>query len=149
MVSEQPYKSLKHTLQQLKLQVEDSLPYIGDYIPDRITTPKQLFYYLKSITKYKKDPNGIELLQMAHTLLERNGRGDCDCFTILALAACDELGFGPLYVTIVGNSRLSPSHIYPEVYDEEKGRICVFDLTNPKYDMERPYKFKQRLSFNL
>jgi hypothetical protein len=150
-----PYKSLKHTLQSLKIQVEDSLPFIGDFIPDTIQNPEQLFYFLKDLTTYKKDPVKRELLQTVQTLLSKNnwhgvpGQGDCDCFTILALTACKYLGFEPQKVVLVGNSKFSPSHIYSLVYDQSKNRLCSMDLTNPYYDMERPYKFKQTLNFMM
>jgi hypothetical protein len=149
-----PYQSLKHTLQSLKIQVIDSIPYVADYVPDSIRSPAELFYFLKDKTIYKKDPRGVELLQTITTLLEGNfwgtpGMGDCDCFTILALAANYDLGFGPQYVALAGNNRISPTHIYSEVYDPIKKKICAFDLTNPTYCMERNYKFKQRLNFNI
>jgi hypothetical protein len=153
MVIDIPYKSLKHTLQSLKVQVEDSMPYIGDYIPSDISTPEELFYFLRDITKYKKDPKNVELLQTVQTLMDRNGRGDCDCFTILALAACTYLGFDstahPLQVALVGKSNRTPSHIYSLVWDKKKKKYCSMDLTNPYYCMERPYPYKQTLDFMM
>jgi hypothetical protein len=150
-----PYKNLKHTLQSLKVQVEDSLPYVEDFVPDTIQNPEELFYFLKDLVTYKKDPKGRELLQTVQTLLTNNnwhgipGHGDCDCFTILALAACQDLGFQPQQVALVGNSKFSPSHIYSLVYDHRKKKMCSMDLTNPYYDMERPYKYKQTLNFMI
>lgn len=143
------YKDLAHTLKCLKIQVKDSMPEIDKYIPSDIKNPEELFYYLRDITVYKKDPKGVELLQMVQTLMKRGGKGDCDCFTILTLAACEYLGFTPLYVAIVGNSKSAPSHIYTEVFDKKKKGLCVFDLTNPYYCMERPYNYKQLLKFDL
>lgn len=150
----QPYESLKHTLQSLKVQVEDSLPYIADYIPSDIQTPSELFYYLKRITTYKKDPKGRELLQCVRTLMENNrygksGEGDCDCFTILVLTACEYLGFKPQQVVLVGRSKKVPTHIYSLVYDKSKNKMCAMDLTNPYYCMERSYPYKQTLDFMI
>ena len=150
-----PYKSLKHTLQCLKIQVEDSLPHVEKFIPNTIQNPEQLFYFLKDLTTYKKDPAGRELLQTVQTLLGNNnkhgipGYGDCDCFTILVLSACHYLGFTPQQVCIVGNSKISPSHIYSLVYDPQKKRMVSMDLTNPYFDMERPYHYKQTLNFMM
>lgn len=149
MVIEVPYVSLKHTLLCIKLQVKDSLSFVPQYIPSNIDTPRELFEYLKPDLKYKKDPEGVELLQTMQTLMNRNGRGDCDCFTITALACSYYLGFKPLYVVLAGNSALAPSHIYAAMYDRSEGKICAFDLTNPVYNMQRPYKFKQKLLFNI
>lgn len=120
-----PYQNLTHTLLCLKIQVQDSMPYVKNYIPDYIETPRQLFYYLRSQTQYKKDPKGTELLQMVPTLMDRGGKGDCDCFTILALACQHYLNFLPHYVALVGNNSFTPSHIYTEVYDPQKKRLWL------------------------
>lgn len=147
------YKSLTDTLKCLRHQVIDSLPYISQYIPNDIEKPEDLFYFLRDKIKYKKDPPGIELLQSVQTLLSENnkhgkpGLGDCDCFTILALASCYYLGFEPQQVALVGNSKISPSHIYSLVFDRNKNKMCSMDLTNPYYDVERPYNYKQTLPF--
>jgi hypothetical protein len=143
------YVSLKHTLISLKRQVRDSLPYMDQYIPDNLNTPGKLFYYLKSKVEYKKDPKDVELLQMVPTLFDNDGRGDCDCFTILTLASCIYLDFQPQYVVLVGNSKKSPTHIYSSVWDDYRKKICAMDLTNPLYCMERSYKYKQTLDFNI
>lgn len=144
-----PYKNLTDTLKLLKKQVKDSLPYISSYIPLSLTSPEELFYFLRDKVKYKKDPQGVELLQTVQTLMDKGGRGDCDCFTILTLASCHYLGFSPQEVALVGKTKYAPSHIYSMVYDESKNKMCAMDLTNPYYCMERSYKFKQTLPFNM
>jgi hypothetical protein len=149
MVIDVPYENLTHTLQCIKLQVIDSLPYVEDFIPSDIETPKQLFKYLKPQLTFKSDPRGVEYLQTMQTLFRNNGFGDCDCFTITALTALYWLNIEPIYVALTGNNKYAPSHIYVEVYDEYRGGITPFDLTNAVYGMERKYKFKQRLLFNL
>lgn len=149
MVIKEPYESLTKTLLALKIQVIDSLPYVHEYIPDGNYTPESLFNFLKPNLKYQNDPKGIEYIQTMQTLMDANGRGDCDCFTVTALAACSYLDYKPLYVTIVGNTAMQPTHIYAELYDPYKKQICAMDFTNPIYNMQRPYKFKQRLLFKL
>jgi hypothetical protein len=149
MVADVPYKNLKHTLLSLKIQVEDSLPFISNYIPKHIASPEELFYFLKDLTTYKSDPKGVELLQTVQTLMDRGGRGDCDCFTILVLTSCIYLNFSPQTVALVGKTKYSPSHIYSLVYDKKKKKMCSMDLTNPYYDTERSYKFKQTLPFMM
>lgn len=143
-----PYRSLEHTLKGLKVQVQDSMPYIGDYVPDTITSPKELFYYLRDLVIYKNDPKGKELLQTVQTLFEESGgKGDCDCFTILSLASFYYLGFLPAEVILVSKHKHAATHIYTQVYDD--GEMKAFDLTNPTYGMERSYKYKQTLPFNM
>ncbi len=149
MVADVPYKNLKHTLLSLKIQVEDSLPYISKYIPKHIASPEELFYFLKDLTTYKKDPKNVELLQTVQTLMKRGGKGDCDCFTILVLTACHYLGFKPQQVILVGKTKYSPSHIYSMVYDESKKKMVSMDLTNPNFDTERPYNYRQTLPFMM
>lgn len=144
-----PYVSLTHTLKLLKQQVIDSLPYMSDYIPSDISNPEDLFYFLKTITKYRNDPKNIELLQMVPTLMDRGGKGDCDCFTILTLASCIYLGFKPNYVNLVGRKRIAPTHIYSSVYDRSRNLVCAMDLTNASYNMERPYNYIQTLNFKI
>lgn len=144
-----PYENLTHTLKCIKLQIQDSIPFADKFIPTNIKSPVELFYFLKENTTYKKDPQGIELIQTFQTLIKNGGKGDCDCFTVTALAACYVCDFKPLYVTIVSNNRFSPTHIYAEVYDRNKAEILPFDLTNPTYGIERSYKFKQRILIRL
>ena len=146
---DRPYTTLKETLQDLRIQVIDSLPYISDYVPKTIKTPSELFYFLKDKVKYKNDPKGVELLQTVQTLMKRGGKGDCDCFTILTLTACHYLGFEPQKIRLVGKTKLAPSHIYSMVWDEDKNKFCAMDLTNPYYCMERYYPFQQTLDFNM
>lgn len=149
MIWVEPYVDLTYTLQSLKIQIIDSLDFASTFIPNDINTPEQLFDFLKSQVRYKKDPQGIEYIQTLQTLIKNGGRGDCDCFTVASIASLFVCGFKPLYVTIVGNNSVSPSHIYAEVYDPTELKIMPFDLTNPHYGMERSYKFKQRLKITL
>ena len=150
MVLDIPYVSLTHTLLSVKQQVRDSLPYIHQYIPRDIEDPEQLFYYLKDRTKFKKDPNNDEWIRTVQTLFNKyNGRGDCDCFTVLSLTSFIYLGYKPMYVMLSGATPVAPTHIYTAVYDRGINRIATFDLTNPDYDHERTYNFKQRLLFQL
>lgn len=144
-----PYKDLTHTLKCIKIQIQDSIPFAQKFIPTDIHTLEDLFYFLKDHTKYKNDPKGIEYIQQFQTLINNNGQGDCDCFTVAAIAACYVCGFSPLYITIVSNNTFSPTHIYAEVYDKDRCEITPFDLTNPDYGQERSYKFKQRLLIRL
>lgn len=149
MVIDVPYVSLKHTLLCLKMQVRDSMPYVEEYLPYNIDSPAELFRFLKPQLNYKNDPSGVEWIRTLQTLLENGGEGDCDCFTVAALASLIWLGFDRVYVAIVGNTRQGPTHIYAEVYDPTKGKITAMDFTNPVYNMQRNYKYKQRLRFQL
>ena len=152
------YVDLEHCLRHLKRQVQDSMPYVHKFVPNTIRDPEELYYYLRSKVFYKKDPVEIidgkkvdvEYIQTVQTLLGKNkGEGDCDCFTVLTLASCAYLDFWPMYVNLVGNGTISPTHIYSSVFDQDQGKVCAMDLTNTEYDFERSYKYRQRLNFIL
>jgi hypothetical protein len=146
------YHSLEETLLCLKEQVVDSIPYAQQHIP-KFNSPEEVYNWLKSRTTYVNDPHGIELLQSLPTLLSGSrlgvpGGGDCDCFTIAALAALAANGFTETYVILVGRSANVPVHIYAGV--EEDGEIVPFDLTNEFYGEERTnYKYQQILPFTV
>lgn len=143
------YQSLSHTLKLLKLQVIDSLPYVFDFVT-KTYSAENLFKQLKKQVTFKNDPPGVEYIQSMQTLFyKNNGLGDCDCFSVAALASLYRCGFDPLYVCLAGKSKMQPTHIYVEVYDPKKDAICPFDLTNPIYNYERPYNFKQRIPFKI
>lgn len=141
----QPYKNLKHTLLALKGQVIDSIPFAEKFIPEYIKSPMELFYFLRHRVTYENDPKGIEYIQTMQTLMNNGGYGDCDCFSVTALASLYICRFQPMYVELASNNKFCPTHIYTSVYDPVKKKICPFDLTNPIYNYERPYKYHQRL----
>ncbi len=141
------YVSLEDTLLGLKQQVIDSMATIGYYLPGWIETPEQLFTYLKKLVVYKDDPKGIELIREVDTLYNNNWEGDCDCFTVLTLAASEYLGFPKNYVSLVSNYRDAPTHIYSMTF--WNGDLKSLDLTNPVYNQERKYKYQQILPFKL
>jgi len=149
MVVDVPYQSLPHTLKALKVQVLDSLAFARDFVPEDLQTPHQIFKWLKPQLTFQNDPKNVEFLQSFQTLMKNGGRGDCDCFTIAGLSSCLVNDINPLWVALAGDSHLVPTHIYFEVYDRSKDKICAFDLTNRIYNFQRPYKFKQRLLFRL
>jgi len=156
MQSIHKYRSLEQVLTALKDQVIDSLP-AAQSLGIR-GTPEEIFYKLKEITTYYEDPDGNELLQETATLLNLNGRnyhgmagyGDCDCFTITALAVLYCAGYRNLFVTIVGRSSSQPPvHIFPCVFLANRSRLYTFDLTQDKFNTARKYPYYQRLKFSI
>lgn len=143
MVAEMKYVDLNHALYHLKIQVIDSIPFACNMCPDYSGDLPGLFRWLKSWTKYKLDPNNTELFQTMQTLWANNGEGDCDCFVITTLACLWVCGFRNIQVALVGRDKRNAVHIYT---------ICngkVLDLTNREFDQERPYPYKQLLTFKL
>ena len=139
-----PYKNIGHTIEMLQKQIENSLDFAHEFAPGE-QDPKHLFHLLKNNTTYKNDPPGVELLQSFPSLINDNywgipGAGDCDCFTIAAVACCVENNI-PVRIVIVGNSSIAPSHIYCEVI--YKGQWTAFDLVNNYFGETKKYKYEK------
>lgn len=94
------------------------------------------------------DPRGIELLQTFQTMMLNNyhgipGAGDCDCFTIAA-TSCFIASGNRCEIILAGNYSDEFTHIYNRVY--YGGTYVGFDLTEPFFAYERPYKIKKVFS---
>ena len=142
MVLKEKYTTLERTLDAMRVQIQDSLSFARNFVP-RGETPKSLFHLLKQHTTYRNDPPGVELLQSMPTLIKNNfygiaGAGDCDCFTIAAVACC-KVEKIPVRIVIVGNSPKNATHVYCEVLDG--GRWVPFDLVNEFYGQTKKYRY--------
>lgn len=151
MILKQSYKSLNNSLGYFRTQVIESLPYAREVLPAHVQTPEQIFNWLKLRTTYKNDPKGVELFQTFPTLLENNfhgipGAGDCDCFTIAALACLLVRGYD-CGIVLAGRNGLNPVHIWAYVID--KGQTYDFDLTNKYFNQSRHYSHTQKIPFVL
>ncbi|MEI8136127.1 MAG: hypothetical protein WCH21_02265 [Bacteroidota bacterium] len=151
MIIKQKYKDINDTMAHIKIQIKDSLKYAAENCPP-LYSPENCFFWLKSRTTYKNDPQGIELLQTLPTLLDNNfhgisGAGDCDCFTISICALLIANNFKNINICLVGRSKTTPVHIYVVVY--KKGKRIVLDLTNKAPNIERPYPYIQELPITI
>jgi hypothetical protein len=131
----------------IRRQVIDSLDFCVNEMPT-FSDPEQLFNNLRTMTTYKNDPVGVELLQSVPTLLKNNywgisGAGDCDCFTILVLSMCVVHGWNDQEIVLAGRSKKSPVHIWSRV--KYNGKWYEMDLTQAFFDTCREYKYIQRL----
>lgn len=140
------YTDINEVMRMIQVQVMDGVPYASKNLPS-FSNCDQIFNYLKRHVTYKNDPPGIELLQSLPTLMDNNihghaGFGDCDCFTIALLTIAYANGISDCYITLVGNNKHRPQHIYMSA---GKGKPQAYDLTNPYYGMERKYKYKHNI----
>jgi len=147
MQSLKPYKDINQVMRGLRIQIIESVPYCYNNLP-HFENPRQLFKYLKERTRFKHDAPNEETLQTAQTLFDNNvhgqsGAGDCDCFTILATACFIAQGWGDIQIILAGRDRRTPVHIYNRLKFD--GETINFDLTEPYYNTERQYKYKQIL----
>jgi hypothetical protein len=148
-----PYKSLSDTLLGMKTQVRDSLEFADEFLPKRKMTPAEIYSYLKRHVIYFNDPHDRELLQSMPTLFSQKnihhiyGAGDCDCFTIAALACLFARGHDENFLVISGRNRINAVHVYCKTIF--KGKKKTLDLTNHRYDYERFYPYTQELKMSL
>jgi hypothetical protein len=142
-----PYDDINQTLRGISTQINDSLDYCLNDMPS-FKNPETMFNFLKLNTTYKNDPKGIELLQSVPTLFDNNfwgkpGAGDCDCFTILVCAMAWAQGWQDQEIVLAGRTKKNPTHIYSTI--TRNGKTDVLDLTEPYFNMERKYKYKQHI----
>lgn len=151
MILTKQYDDLTDTLLHIKKQVIDSLDFANAFLPD-INDPAILFEYLKDRTTYINDPPDIELIMTMQTMMAGSrtgiaGGGDCDDFTITALASLYCIGFIDLRVVLAGRRKAFPVHIYPEVNAGNGWQ--AFDLTEESFGDFRPYPYYQNLAFRI
>ena len=142
-----PYTDINATMRGIRIQVVDSLNFCVNEMPT-FDNPEQMFKALRNMTTYKNDPPNVELIQSVETLFNQNywgirGAGDCDCFTVLVLAMCCAHGWNEQEIVLVGRSKLAPVHIWSTV--KYNGKRYSMDLTNAYFNIERKYKYIQRL----
>lgn len=140
-----PYRDINHTMRALKQQVIDSLQFAETF--PLFNSPRDLFNWMKDRTTFKNDPKRVERLQTLQTLWDSGGYGDCDCFVISLLAICWTQGpaYQDLRVILAGREKTAPVHIYNKIIYE--GEEFVMDLTQPRFNSERDYKYTQELPF--
>jgi len=148
----EPYQDINRTLEMLMAQVYESMPYAMDNCPE-VSSPEALYNRMKRLTVYKHDPSGVEFIQSMPTLFKHYthrsgthyppGYGDCDCFTVSAIACLKANGFDDIAIVLRGRNKQTPVHIYPAVWDGSKW--VAFDLTNRYYGQERKYPYRQTL----
>ena len=135
-------------MRAIKTQIRDSIPFACKNVPE-FSKPSELWHWLKDRIEFKNDPPNTELLQTMQTLFKNNfhgssGHGDCDCFTITAVASMISNQWDNISVVIVGRNKQYPVHIYCVIY--WNGDRQVFDLTNRRFNYERPgYHYKQEI----
>ena len=149
-VLKKKYVDINDTLKHIRLQVSEGINWSADNVP-LFTSPIDLYYWLKIRTRYKNDPEGVELLQSLPTLMENNywglsGAGDCDCFSVATLTAINTQKFKcKPWIKLAGRTKNYPVHIWAGC--DYKGEEIALDLTNRKPAEERKYKFIQKIYF--
>lgn len=141
------YTDINEVLYWIVEQALAGVPYCRDTFP-HFDNPAEMYYYFNRRVTFHDDPQGIELIQSPYTLFEDNffgipGAGDCDCFVTLLLSACWANGWPYINILLYGRTKQRPSHISMCV--EIGDRLYYMDLTEKKFDVERPYPYRQKL----
>ena len=143
------YVDLNDVMRHIRLQIEESIPFAESYVP-QFRSPIDLFHWLKPQLKYRKDPQGKELLQSFPTLIKNNfygisGTGDCDCFSIAmcSATAIQQWKGMKVWIKLAGRNRSQAVHIWSGV--DINGKSYPLDLTNPTPLYERNYQYIQKL----
>jgi hypothetical protein len=102
---------------------------------------------MKAYLTYLSDPPGVELIMSVQTLMGNNphgipGAGDCDDFTVFALAAAMYFGH-PCKMVLAGNNRNNPTHVYAKINFEG---WHIYDLTAPELDIVKNYTFTNEIT---
>jgi transglutaminase-like putative cysteine protease len=87
---------------------------------------------VQTLLDASKNPHGIP------------GAGDCDDFSVFALAAAMYFNL-PANLILAGNKRQSPTHVYVEIYLDG---WHTYDLTAPSLDMTKKYTFTNSIQAN-
>lgn len=80
---------------------------------DYLCYAQQIFEYCRDQIQYVFDPNGVELIEAPHKIIE-SGVADCDSIVVLLAAMLESVGFPCEFVTIKADSNRpqSYSHVY-------------------------------------
>lgn len=137
--------SIDDTVKAIADRVDASLNFANVWLPFDCFDAKDLFYLLKSATKFKHDRPGVEQIQSFQTLMTDNihgepGAGDCDCLTVAAVACLHLLDY-PTGIILQGNGK-QPTHVLA-FYDKLNSRR-PFDLTEG-FNQMRNYKYSQEI----
>lgn len=110
---------------------------------------RAIYNYLRNSVKYKKDPEGRQLIQLPARLLggQRPGEfpsGDCKSLSLAAAAFMHCAGFPNvrLRYTSYKKDNNTPTHVYT-VASDEKGQDIIIDAVYKQFNKEVPYTYKK------
>lgn len=110
---------------------------------------RAIYNYLRNSVKYKKDPEGRQMIQLPARLLggQRPGEfpsGDCKSLSLAAAAFMHCAGFPNvrLRYTSYKKDNNTPTHVYA-VASDEKGQDIIIDAVYKQFNKEVPYTYKK------
>jgi hypothetical protein len=110
---------------------------------------RAIYNYLRNSVKYKKDPEGRQMIQLPARLLggQRPGEfpsADCKSLSLAAAAFMHCAGFPNvrLRYTSYKKNNHTPTHVYA-VGSDEKGQDIIIDAVYKQFNKEVPYTYKK------
>jgi hypothetical protein len=105
---------------------------------------RAIYNYLRNTVKYKKDPEGRQLIQLPSRLINGSGKGDCKSLALAAAAFmyCNGFRNVRLRYTSYKENDSTPTHVYA-VGSDENGRDIIIDAVYNRFNKEVPYQFKK------
>jgi hypothetical protein len=109
----------------------------------RMASAYNVWSFVKNNIKYRKDPEGLQLIKLPNRLIhERELGGDCKSFTLLCGSILKNLGY-PVVLRYTSYSYdPTPSHVYCLTYEKDGSPIIV-DAVYNKFNQEVPFKHKR------
>lgn len=134
----------QHTNSDYIKQVVNILRY--EPAPDNIEFAKRLFYICCYLIKYRKDPEGHEII-FTPAMLMKVKQGDCKKFTTFICTVLKAAGINSASKVCSYEPGADWQHIYAIMFtDNQKGYITLDPVNHKKYDSEVRY-YKARVNF--
>lgn len=112
----------------------------------------QIWKFVRENVKYKRDPDGIQVIQHPPALIRRgldaNGGGDCKSMSLTISSLLSSLGAKNVRLRYVSfQPDLVPTHVY--TIFEYNNRDVPVDSVLTKFDYEKPFTYKKDYPMNV
>lgn len=115
-------------------------------------TAFNVWKYVRENVKYKRDPDGIQVIQYPPALIRRglktNGGGDCKSMSLCISSILSALNVKNVQLRYVSfKPDFVPTHVY--TIFEYNNRIVPVDSVLTKFDYEKPFTYKKDYKMNV
>jgi hypothetical protein len=115
-------------------------------------TAYNVWKYVRENVKYKRDPDGIQVIQHPPALIRRglktNGGGDCKSMSLCISSILSALNVKNVQLRYVSfKPDFVPTHVY-SIF-EYNNRIVPVDSVLTKFDYEKPFTYKKDYKMNV
>lgn len=108
---------------------------------NRLATAFNIWRFVKTEIKYKKDPNEFQMIRLPGRILQ-DKVGDCKSMTLLCASLLANLAM-PVVIRYASYSAdRTPTHVYALTYDKDGSEIII-DAVWSKFNSQAPFKSKR------